>query len=150
MSTVIGIPNDGTPINLKTDGMKASLRGILGSKQMMDNHNILWKLTQHVPQEGVTLKGYYQSCKDDQSKQQHLDYTFQKLDRAPIELDLLFTPMHIETNHWALLVINIKEKEFHVYDSLRNKNRPDILEYVEILRTYIKGRDLDTTNWPLC
>ncbi|MQL86204.1 hypothetical protein Taro_018737, partial [Colocasia esculenta] len=100
---------------------------------------------------GATLKGYVQLCIDDKSKQQHLDYTFKKLDCAPIEVDLLFTPMHIRMNHWALLVINIKEKEFHVYDSLRNKNHPDIPKYisVDILRTYMKGRDLDTANWLL-
>ncbi|MQL97013.1 hypothetical protein Taro_029695, partial [Colocasia esculenta] len=98
---------------------------------------------------GATLKGYAQSWKDDQSKQQHLGYAFLKLYCTPTELDLLFTPMHVGTNHWALLVINIKEKEFHVYDSLRNKNCPDILEYVNILRIYIKGRDLDTANWSL-
>ncbi|MQL89010.1 hypothetical protein Taro_021581, partial [Colocasia esculenta] len=57
--------------------------------------------------------------------------------------------MHVGTNHWALLVINIKEKEFHVYDSLRNKDRPDIPQYVEIQRTYIKGRDIDLGNWSL-
>ncbi|MQL88569.1 hypothetical protein Taro_021136 [Colocasia esculenta] len=98
---------------------------------------------------GATLKGYVQLCKDGKSKQQHLDYAFQRLDRAPTELDLLFTPMHVGMNHWALLVVNIKEKEFHVYESLRNKNRPDILEYVDILRRYMKGRDLDAANWSL-
>ncbi|MQM14580.1 hypothetical protein Taro_047510 [Colocasia esculenta] len=72
---------------------------------------------------GSTLKGYVQSYKDDKSKQQHFDYSFKRLDRAPTELDLLFSPMYVETNHWALLVINIQEKEFHVYDSLRNKDR---------------------------
>ncbi|MQM19427.1 hypothetical protein Taro_052431 [Colocasia esculenta] len=52
-------------------------------------------------------------------------------------------------NHWAILVINIKEKEFHVYDSLRNKDRPDILQYVDILRRYMKGRGIDSANWSL-
>ncbi|MQM17694.1 hypothetical protein Taro_050668 [Colocasia esculenta] len=78
---------------------------------------------------GATLKGYVQSCKDDKSKQQHLDYSFKRLDCAPTELGLLFSPMHVGTNHWSLLVINIKEKKFHVYDSLRNKDRPDIPQY---------------------
>ncbi|MQL95837.1 hypothetical protein Taro_028506 [Colocasia esculenta] len=96
---------------------------------------------------GATLKGYVQSYKDDKSKQQHLDYAFQRLDRAPTELDLLFTPMHVGTNHWALLVINIKEKEFYVYNLLRNKDRPDIPQYVNILRRYMKGRDIDSANW---
>ncbi|MQM18596.1 hypothetical protein Taro_051591 [Colocasia esculenta] len=57
--------------------------------------------------------------------------------------------MHVGTNHWALLVINIKAKEFHMYDSLRNKDRSDIPQYVEILRTYMKGRDIDSGNWSL-
>ncbi|MQL98457.1 hypothetical protein Taro_031160 [Colocasia esculenta] len=73
-----------------------------------------------------------------------------RLDRAPIEFDLLFSPMHIGTNHWALLVINIKEKEFHVYDSLRNKDRRDIPQYVEGLRRYMKGKHIDSENWSLC
>ncbi|MQM08036.1 hypothetical protein Taro_040883, partial [Colocasia esculenta] len=98
---------------------------------------------------GATLKGYVQSYKDDKSKQQHLDYSFKRLDRAPAKLDLLFSLMHVGTNHWALLVINIKEKEFHMYDSLKNKDRPDIPQYVEILRTYMKGRDIDSGNWSL-
>ncbi|MQL70669.1 hypothetical protein Taro_003008 [Colocasia esculenta] len=98
---------------------------------------------------GATLKGYVQSCKDDKSKQQHLDYSFNRLDRAPTELDLLFSPMHVGTNHWALLVINIKEKEFHVYDSLRNKDRPDIPQYVEELRRYMNGKHIDSENWSL-
>ncbi|MQL95138.1 hypothetical protein Taro_027801 [Colocasia esculenta] len=50
--------------------------------------------------------------------------------------------MHVGTNHWALLVINIKEKEFHVYDSLRNKDRRDIPQYVEELRRYMKGKHI--------
>ncbi|MQL84028.1 hypothetical protein Taro_016531 [Colocasia esculenta] len=37
---------------MKADGTKASLRRILGSKQMMDRHNVLLKLTEYVPQEG--------------------------------------------------------------------------------------------------
>ncbi|MQL82896.1 hypothetical protein Taro_015373 [Colocasia esculenta] len=57
--------------------------------------------------------------------------------------------MHVGTNHWALLVINIKEKEFHVYDSLRNKDRPDIPKYVEELRRYMKGKHIDAKNWSL-
>ncbi|MQL92102.1 hypothetical protein Taro_024719 [Colocasia esculenta] len=57
--------------------------------------------------------------------------------------------MHVGTNHWALLVINIKEKEFHVYDSLRNKDRPDIPQYVEELRRYMKGKHIDSENWSL-
>ncbi|MQL70940.1 hypothetical protein Taro_003236, partial [Colocasia esculenta] len=80
---------------------------------------------------GAALKGYVQSCKDDKGKQQHFDYSFKRLDHTPTESDLLFSPMHVGTNHWALLVINIKEKEFHVYDSLRNKDRRDIPQYVK-------------------
>ncbi|MQM05614.1 hypothetical protein Taro_038422 [Colocasia esculenta] len=45
---------------------------------------------------GATLKGYVQSCEDDKSKQQHFDYSFKRLDRAPTELDLLFFPKHVE------------------------------------------------------
>ncbi|MQM00809.1 hypothetical protein Taro_033547 [Colocasia esculenta] len=71
------------------------------------------------------------------------------LDRAPTEVDLLFSPMHVGTNHWALLVIKTKEKEFHVYDSLRNKDRRDIPQYVEELRRYIKGKHIDSENWSL-
>ncbi|MQM15855.1 hypothetical protein Taro_048806 [Colocasia esculenta] len=99
---------------------------------------------------GAALKGYIQSCKDNKSKQQHFDYSFKRLDRTPTESDLLFSPMHVGTNHWALLVINIKEKEFHVYDSLRNKDRRDIPQYVEELRKYMKGKHIDTENWSLC
>ncbi|MQL89245.1 hypothetical protein Taro_021816 [Colocasia esculenta] len=98
---------------------------------------------------GVALKGYVQSCKDDKSKQQHFDYSFKTLDCAPTELELLFSPMHVGTNHWALLVINIKEKEFHVYDSLRNKDRLDIPKYVEELRRYMKDKHIDAENWLL-
>ncbi|MQL87237.1 hypothetical protein Taro_019779 [Colocasia esculenta] len=98
---------------------------------------------------GAALKGYVQSYKDDKSKQQHFDYSFKRLDRAPTESDLLFSPMHVGTNHWALLVINIKEKEFHVYDSLRNKDRRDIPQYVEELRRYMKGKHIDKENWSL-
>ncbi|MQM05021.1 hypothetical protein Taro_037827 [Colocasia esculenta] len=39
LTTIMGIPNHGSPINLKADGAKASLRRILGSKQTMDRHN---------------------------------------------------------------------------------------------------------------
>ncbi|MQL87532.1 hypothetical protein Taro_020073 [Colocasia esculenta] len=87
---------------------------------------------------------------DDKSKEQHFDYAFGKLDRAPNEFDLLFSPMHVGTNHWALLVIHIKEKEFHVYDSLRNKLRRDIPQYVEELKRYLKGKHIDAEKWPLC
>ncbi|MQM23407.1 hypothetical protein Taro_056471 [Colocasia esculenta] len=52
LATVMGIPNIGSPINLKADGTKASLRRILGSKQTMDRHNVLLKLTEYVPREG--------------------------------------------------------------------------------------------------
>ncbi|MQM18279.1 hypothetical protein Taro_051267, partial [Colocasia esculenta] len=98
---------------------------------------------------GAALKGYVQSCKDDKSKEQHFDYSFRTLDCAPTEFDLLFSPMHVGTNHWALLVINIKEKEFHVYDSLRNKDHRDIPQYVEELRRYMKGKYIDAENWSL-
>ncbi|MQL92471.1 hypothetical protein Taro_025096, partial [Colocasia esculenta] len=67
----------------------------------------------------------------------------------PTEFDLLFSPMHVGTNHWALLVINIKEKEFHVYDSLRNKEHRDIPQYVEELKRYMKGKHIDAENWSL-
>ncbi|MQL80673.1 hypothetical protein Taro_013101, partial [Colocasia esculenta] len=77
----------------------------------------------------AVLKGYVQSCRDDKSKKEHFEYAFRTLDRAPNEFDLIFSPMHVETNHWALLVIHIKEKEFHVYDSLRSKHRADIPQY---------------------
>ncbi|MQL95839.1 hypothetical protein Taro_028504 [Colocasia esculenta] len=98
---------------------------------------------------GATLKGYVQSCRDDKSKEQHFDYAFRKLDRAPNEFDLIFSLMHVGTNHWALLVIHIKEKEFHVYDSLRNKDRRDIPQYVEELKRYLKGKHIDADKWPL-
>ncbi|MQM13853.1 hypothetical protein Taro_046781 [Colocasia esculenta] len=98
---------------------------------------------------GAALKGYVQSSKDDKSKFQHFDYSFRKLDCAATEFDLLFSPMHVGTNHWALLVINIKEKEFHVYDSLRNKDCRDISQYVEELRRYMKGKHIDSENWSL-
>ncbi|MQM20392.1 hypothetical protein Taro_053411, partial [Colocasia esculenta] len=93
--------------------------------------------------------GYVQSCKDDKSKEQHFDYAFGKLDRAPNEFDLIFSTMHVGTNHWALLVIHIKEKEFHVYDSLRNKDRRDIPQYVEELKRYLNGKHIDADKWPL-
>ncbi|MQM22954.1 hypothetical protein Taro_056014 [Colocasia esculenta] len=57
--------------------------------------------------------------------------------------------MHVGTNHWALLVIHIKEKEFHVYDSLRSKHRADIPQYVEELKRYMKGKHIDADKWPL-
>ncbi|MQL88100.1 hypothetical protein Taro_020655, partial [Colocasia esculenta] len=98
---------------------------------------------------GAALKGYVQSCRDDKSKEQHFNYAFGKLDRAPNEFDLIFSPMHVGTNHWALLVIHIKEKEFHVYDSLRNKDRRDIPQYVEELKRYMKGKHIDADKWPL-
>ncbi|MQL77116.1 hypothetical protein Taro_009530 [Colocasia esculenta] len=53
IATVMGIPNVASPIDLKTDGTKASLRRILGSKQTMDRHNIHLKLKEYVPQEGA-------------------------------------------------------------------------------------------------
>ncbi|MQM18358.1 hypothetical protein Taro_051345 [Colocasia esculenta] len=98
---------------------------------------------------GAALKGYVQSCRDDKSRKQHFDYSFRKLDRAPTEFDLLFSPMHIGTNHWALLVIYIKEKDFHVYDSLRAKDRRDIPQYVEELKRYMKGKHIHSENWSL-
>ncbi|MQL74777.1 hypothetical protein Taro_007143 [Colocasia esculenta] len=98
---------------------------------------------------GAALMGYVKSCTDDKSKEQHFEYAFGKLDRAPNEFDLIFSPMHVGTNHWALLVIHNKEKEFHVYDSLRNKHRPDIPQYVEELKSYLKGKHIDADKWPL-
>ncbi|MQM00477.1 hypothetical protein Taro_033221, partial [Colocasia esculenta] len=98
---------------------------------------------------GAALKGYVQSCRDDKSKEQHFDYAFGKLDHAPNEFDLIFSPMHVGTNHWALLVIHIKEKEFHMYDSLRNKDHRDIPQYVEKLKRYLKGKHIDADKWPL-
>ncbi|MQL91946.1 hypothetical protein Taro_024567, partial [Colocasia esculenta] len=98
---------------------------------------------------GAALKGYVQRCRDDKRKEQHFDYTFRKLDRAPNEFDLLFSPMHVGTNHWTLLVIHIKEKEFHVYDSLRNKDLRDIPQYVEELKRHLKGKNIDAEKWPL-
>ncbi|MQM12243.1 hypothetical protein Taro_045158 [Colocasia esculenta] len=89
---------------------------------------------------GAVLKGYAQSCRDDKSKEQHFDYAFGKLDRAPNEFGLMFSPMHVGTNHWALLVIHIKEQEFHVYDSLRNNDRRDISQY---------DKHIDADKWPL-
>ncbi|MQL77438.1 hypothetical protein Taro_009848 [Colocasia esculenta] len=43
----------------------------------------------------------------------------------------------------------MKEKEFHVYDSLRNKDRRDIPQYVEEVRSYMKGKHIDAKNWSL-
>ncbi|MQL84889.1 hypothetical protein Taro_017406 [Colocasia esculenta] len=57
--------------------------------------------------------------------------------------------MHVGTNHWALLVIHVKEKKFHMYDSLRNKDRRDIPQYVEELKRYLKGKHIDVDKWPL-
>ncbi|MQM20220.1 hypothetical protein Taro_053233, partial [Colocasia esculenta] len=98
---------------------------------------------------GAVLKRYVQSCRDDKSKKEHFEYAFRKLDRAPNEFDLIFSPMHVGTNHWALLVIHIKEKEFHVYDSLRSKHLADIPQYVEELKRYLKGKHIDADKWPL-
>ncbi|MQM19459.1 hypothetical protein Taro_052464 [Colocasia esculenta] len=240
IATVMGIPNVGSPIDLKTDGTKASLRRILGSKQMMDKHNIHLKLREYVPQEGalaveisvklwvallcscfffptsgrsgllsilpylddlhemknvnwaaaiheylisgvkafrtaagssktIFLTGcvpalgvsmvfdapikmetrsspkrspifsvgiagvrdrsyppYYRGCDDlidDKSKKEHFEYAFRTLDRAPNEFDLIFSPMHVGTNHWALLV--------------------------EELKRYLKGKHIDADKWPL-
>ncbi|MQL72470.1 hypothetical protein Taro_004804 [Colocasia esculenta] len=291
IATVMGIPNVGSPIDLKMDGTNASLRRIIGSKQTMDRHNIHLKLREYVPQEGalavdisvklwvVLLYSYfffptsgrsglpsilpyldnlhemknanwaaaiheylisgvkafrtaagssktifltgcvlalgedqrkkeaqrkkqeeeaerkreeeedehrkkmeeeeeekkrkrrqispsslsrrvsagmrirrqpecYTVC-DDKSKKEHFEYAFRKLDRAPNEFDLIFSPMHVGMNHWALLVIHIKEKEFHVYDSLRSKHRADIPQYVEELKRYLKGKHIDADKWPL-
>ncbi|MQL71192.1 hypothetical protein Taro_003506 [Colocasia esculenta] len=83
-------------------------------------------------------------------KEERRDYVTQevlgvaekKLDCAPTEFDLLFSPMHVGTNHWALLVIHIKEKEFNVYDSLRAKDYRDIPQYVEELKRYMKGKHI--------
>ncbi|MQL76870.1 hypothetical protein Taro_009299 [Colocasia esculenta] len=86
---------------------------------------------------------------NDKRKKEHFEYAFKKLDRAPNEFDLIFSPMHVGTNHWALLVIHIKEKEFHVYDSLRSKHRADISQYVEELKRYLKGKHIDADKWPL-
>ncbi|MQM22325.1 hypothetical protein Taro_055376 [Colocasia esculenta] len=96
---------------------------------------------------GAALKGYVQSCRDDKSKEQHFEYAFGKLDRAPNEFGLIVSPLHVGMNHWALLVIHIKEKEFHVYDSLRNKDRRDIPQYE--LKRYLKGKHIDVDKWPL-
>ncbi|MQL81590.1 hypothetical protein Taro_014051 [Colocasia esculenta] len=98
---------------------------------------------------GAALKSYVQSCNDDKSKKQHFDYSFRRLDRAAKEFDLLFSPMHVGMKHWALLVINIKEKEFHMYDSLRTKDRRDIPQYVDDLRSYMNGKNIDAENWSL-
>ncbi|MQL69080.1 hypothetical protein Taro_001365 [Colocasia esculenta] len=57
--------------------------------------------------------------------------------------------MHVGTNHWALLVINIKEKEFHMHDSLRTKDDRDIPQYMEELRRYMKSKHIDAENWSL-
>ncbi|MQM02406.1 hypothetical protein Taro_035173 [Colocasia esculenta] len=53
LATVMGIPNFGSPINLKADGTKASLHCILGCKKMMNKHNIHLKLREYIPQEGA-------------------------------------------------------------------------------------------------
>ncbi|MQL78504.1 hypothetical protein Taro_010932, partial [Colocasia esculenta] len=97
----------------------------------------------------AVLKGYVQSCRDDKRKKEYFEYAFRKLDRAPNEFDLIFSPMHVGTNHWALLVIHIKEKEFHMYDSLRSKHRADIPLYVEELKRYLNGKHIDADKWPL-
>ncbi|MQL80426.1 hypothetical protein Taro_012883 [Colocasia esculenta] len=98
---------------------------------------------------GAALKGYVESYRDDKSKEQHFEYAFGNLDRAPNEFDLIFSPMHVGTNHWTLSVIHNKEKAFHVYDSLRNKHRPDIPQYVKELKSYLKGKHIDADKWPL-
>ncbi|MQM13550.1 hypothetical protein Taro_046476 [Colocasia esculenta] len=110
-----------------------------------ENPNLFWNFG-YV---GAALKGYVESCRDDKSKEKYFEYAFRKLDCAPNEFDLIFSPMHVGTNHWALLVIHNKEKEFHVYDSLRNKHRPDIPQYVEELKSYLKGKHIDANKWPL-
>ncbi|MQL73170.1 hypothetical protein Taro_005516 [Colocasia esculenta] len=92
---------------------------------------------------------YVQSCRDDKRKKEYFEYAFRKLDCAPNEFDLIFSPIHVGTNHCALLVIHIKEKEFHVYDSLRSKHRADIPQYVEELKRYLKGKHIDADKWPL-
>ncbi|MQL92864.1 hypothetical protein Taro_025500 [Colocasia esculenta] len=46
--------------------------------------------------ESVIIDCYVNTCLDDKSKHQHFDHAFTKLDRAPIEFDLLFSPMHVE------------------------------------------------------
>ncbi|MQM03687.1 hypothetical protein Taro_036473 [Colocasia esculenta] len=123
-----------------------------GSEEGLDNflsfHDIRELLFAR-ESESVVIDCYVNAYLDNKSKKEHFEYAFRTLDRAPNEFDLIFYPMHVGTNHWALLVIHIKEKEFQVYDSLRSKHRADIPQYVEKLKRYLKGKHIDADKWPL-
>lgn len=77
---------------------------------------------------GAGLKGYLQAS----PKLEYLQHAFRKLHNPISAVELFLSPMHVGTNHWALLVISVKEQEFRVYDSLKGVTRPDIEVYVSI------------------
>ena len=65
--------------------------------------------------------------------------------------DLIFVPIHCSGNHWTLALINLRQKRFEFYDSLRGS---EALIFVHLRRWlqdefYDKRKQvLDTSLWP--
>jgi hypothetical protein len=67
-----------------------------------------------------------------------------------MEMDKVLFPVHVGKNHWCLAVINLLEKRFEYYDSLRGSNPGLMLN----MRLYLKDEakeysetDLDLSGW---
>ena len=80
----------------------------------------------------VSVKGYALQWTEEGMQDEYMQMGLQNLPRPPTQVHLLFSPMHVGTNHWALMVINIKEKGFQVYDSMKQWQREDIPQYVNL------------------
>lgn len=70
--------------------------------------------------------------KDPKDKPKQIEYMNRiiRAIRPPIEKrQLIFSAMHF-VNHWVLLVINLVEKSYEVYDSLKQHPKVDLQDYV--------------------
>lgn len=85
----------------------------------------------------AALKGYTQAGQA--GSDEYVDYAFNSLKRPFDQVEKFFSPMHVGTCHWALLVIDMTSKRFQVYDSLRNIERTDIPEYVSVIHIFYKS-----------
>ena len=73
------------------------------------------------------------------------------------ELDKVFFPIHVNTNHWILVVAHMKEKKIRVYDSLRSPKHGSQLAnimthihyYLVVYSNRRLNQELPTDDW-LC
>ena len=62
--------------------------------------------------------------------------------------NMTFIPLHVNNNHWALIVINGQENRIEFYDTLRRNGKPYCSKVREFMSAEM-GRNFDEHEWPI-